>query len=80
MVTSSSRGKWVKVPRLTLAVKDSAATNRPHCIISWAKPTLRRNVDLPPWLAPVIMMSRLPSASTSLPTARPGSRRLSAGS
>ena len=42
----------------------------PACIISWASPTLRRNVDLPPWLAPVIMINGLPSASTSLPTAR----------
>ena len=80
MVASSSRGKWVKMPGLTLAVKDSAATNMPHCIISWARPTLRRKVDLPPWFAPVIMISRLPSASTSLPTARPRSRRLSDGS
>ena len=46
------------------------ATNMPLCIISWARPTLRRNVDLPPWLAPVIITSDLPSASTSLPTTR----------
>jgi hypothetical protein len=26
-------------------------TNSPHCIISWATPTLRRNVDLPPEVA-----------------------------
>ncbi len=31
-------------------------------------PTLRRNVDLPPWFAPVIITSDLFSASTSLPT------------
>ena len=37
-------------------------TNIPHCIISWARPTLRRNVDLPPELAPVMMTSDFPSA------------------
>ena len=42
-------------------------TNSPHCIMSWATPTLRRNVDLPPELAPVMMTSCLPSACTSLP-------------
>jgi hypothetical protein len=40
----------------------------PLCIISWATPRLRSSVDLPPWLAPVIITSDLPSASTSLPT------------
>ena len=69
IAASSSRLKWVKTPALTLAVNDSAATNIPACIISCARPTLRRKVDLPPWFAPVIMISCLPSASTSLPTA-----------
>jgi hypothetical protein len=34
----------------------------PHCIMSWATPTLRRNVDFPPELAPVMMISGFPSA------------------
>ena len=58
----------MKTPSQTLAPNDSAATNIPHCIISWATPTLRRKVDFPPWLAPVIITSDRPSASTSLPT------------
>ena len=81
MLASSSRMKWVKTPLQTLARNDPAATNMPHCIISWARPALRRNVDLPPELAPVMITSDLPSASTSLPTtpsirsARQASRR-----
>ena len=46
-------------------------TNSPHCIMSWARPTLRRNVDFPPELAPVMMTSDFPSACTSLPTTAP---------
>lgn len=48
-------------------------------IISCATPTLRRNVDLPPALAPVITSSGTPSASTSLPTTRSSRRRLRRG-
>ena len=60
--------KWVKTPRVTFARWDPAVTNSPDCIMSWATPTLRRNVDLPPELAPVMMTSDFPSACTSLPT------------
>jgi len=42
--------------------------------MNWATPTLRRNVDLPPELAPVMMTSGLSSACTSLPTTTPGDR------
>lgn len=52
------------------ALNSSAAVNMPHCLIIWATPTLRRNVDFPPWLAPVSTISRVPSADTSLPTTR----------
>ena len=38
--------------------------------MSWASPTLRRKVDLPPWLAPVTITRSLSSALTSLPTTR----------
>ena len=46
------------------AVADRRANARrrrtcPHCIISCARPTLRRNVDFPPWLAPVMITSAL---------------------
>ena len=68
MLASSSRLKCVKMPSQRLARKDSAGTNMPHCIISWARPMARRNVDLPPRLAPVIITSNLSSALTSLPT------------
>src|SRR6266487_4679783 len=37
--------------------------------MSWARPVLRRNVDFPPELAPVMMISDFPSACTSLPIA-----------
>src|SRR2546425_9340323 len=33
------------MPLQTLALRESAATNMPLCIISCASPTLRRNVD-----------------------------------
>ncbi len=39
--------------------KRDAATNMPACIMSCARPMLRRMVDFPPWFAPVIMTSRL---------------------
>ena len=74
IVASSSRLKCVKIPVLTLAVNDSAGTNIPACIISCACPALGRNVDLPPWFAPVIMTTCLPSVSTSFPAARASSR------
>ena len=54
---SSSLAKWVKIPETTLARYAWAVTNKPHCIISWATPTLRRKVDFPPELAPVMMTS-----------------------
>jgi len=44
----------VKSLSQTLERNDSAGTNIPHCIINWAKPKLRRKVDLPPSFAPVI--------------------------
>ncbi|MCK7495979.1 MAG: hypothetical protein MZW92_37265 [Comamonadaceae bacterium] len=68
IVASSSRLKWVKTAVQSSALKDSAATNIPHCIISWARPMLRRKLDLPPWFAPVTITRLLPSASTVLPT------------
>jgi hypothetical protein len=42
------------MPSQTLARKDSAGTNMPHCIISWARPMPRRNVDLPPRLVELL--------------------------
>jgi hypothetical protein len=57
----------VKRPGQTLARSAVAAANIPDCIISWARPVLRRNVDFPPWFAPVIITSDAPSALTSLP-------------
>ena len=77
---SSSRLKCVKTRRRTPALNDVAATNMPHCIMSWAMPTLRKNVVLPPRLAPVTRTSALLSALKSLPTVRPPVRRLRPGS
>src|SRR6266568_2065965 len=42
--------------------------------MSWARPTLRRNVDFPPELAPVMMTSDFRPACTSLPTTMPSDR------
>ena len=66
-VASSSRVKWVKMPDRTLAVKASAVTNIPACIMSCAVPTLRRKVDFPPPLAPVMTVRALWSASVVVP-------------
>ena len=68
MSGSSSRMKWVKICRADAGPQDWAVTNMPHCVMSWARPTLRRNVDFPPEFAPVMITRDLPSASTSLPT------------
>ena len=43
-------------------------TNMPASIMSYATPRLRRNVEFPPWLAPVMTTSALPSARRSLLT------------
>lgn len=80
MVSSSSRLKWVNRPWQMSAVNERAGANMPACIISWARPTLRRSVDLPPWLAPVIITRCLPFASMSFPTTRLPRRRLRHGS
>ena len=52
MLASSSRLKWVNRPSARLVCNESAATNMPDCVMSWARPMLRRKVCLPPWLAP----------------------------
>ena len=80
MARSSSRLKWVKTAGHTPEAKAPAGANMPACIISWARPVLRKKVDLPPRLAPVTTTSVLASALTSLPTARPFIPRLRQGS
>ncbi len=71
MAGSSSRMKWVKTWRQTLVRRDRAATNRPHCVIGWACPALRRKVDFPPEFAPGVNPSPVAGRPvTSLPTTR----------
>ena len=66
---SSRRVKCVKRDGKIPLEKSSAATGSPACIMTCAMPTLRRNVDFPPWLAPVIMTSCLFKMLQVLPTA-----------